>query len=536
MISLYLNGQNYSPYVYGLDKFTLELSYNSDLILEYKTSSSLTFRELAYTLVKDYWWGENNYCQLGKKPIKGQIIDAGCGVEIDVEIRIGGVQICFEECEAIVTLIQVQPEEEAYLCLKNTTNFWKPNGFAEFIESRAKRFPYCQDLNVFNFLLWHFALRPIIGGLAGILCPILKIAGWDCKKFIYEIQREAAQCNNYITAALLKDIFEWNCQYCGIDFRSSILQTKPYQDVALLYMNGNIGPQIDECDNHDGKWRPLDQLNRNVLQLWDMIKPVFNSQVRMKNGIVELERKDYFDKYIKIIMDVEYEYSIKTIECPEYVHNTTELYAYGRFAYTSDGSDNRGEKNINDYNDIIEWNPNAYEEVRGEYTNTVPFAPVSFVGDKHGKWILERKSYLDGCDLDYFLQIGRAEFFVPKLVIVSEKQIKCENCRFDTAKYNPGQGFNIEMMFKNQAFPGNADTSLYDRFHKIDSPEYGRKLIELKQITWAPTNFKTALLDILSTGLDAGIKTRFGIAKPEKITINFAEKTIVINPYKIKCK
>lgn len=537
MISLYLNGQNYSQYVYGLDNFVLDLTYNSDLILEYKTSNSLTFKQKAFTLVKDYWWGESNYCELGKKPIQGKIIDSDCGIDIDVEIKIGAVQICFEECTAIVTLVQVQPEEPAYLCLKNLTNFWKPQGFSEFMQSRSKKIPYCFDLNVFAFLMWHFMLRPIIGGLAGLLCPIINLVGYSCEDIINTIQRQAIQCNNYLTAALLKDIFEFNCTRCGIEFKSSILQTKPYQDVALLYQNGNIGPEIDECSEPDAKWRPDDQMNRNVLQLWDMLKPVFNSQVRMKNGIAELERKDYFDKYIKIILDVENEYLNERMECPEYVHNTAELFAYGRFEYTEDSSDNRGNNSKTDYNDIIEWNPNAYEEVRAEYTNTNPFAPLAFVNDKNGKWVRERNTYTQNCDLDYFLQIGKTEFFSPKLIMISETQIKCNKCRFDTAKYNPGKGFNIELMYKDQTIdPTEPKVDLYNRFHIIDSPEYGRKLIELKDFTWTPLSFKDAVLDILATGLDAGIQTRFGVTKPQKISIRFADKQIQITPFKIKCK
>lgn len=533
---LTLNGTDYTEYIFGIDDVRLDVSFNDDQILIQKSTNEFTAKGLAYDYIKAYYWGDTMHCDYNKPPITGQLISDECDHIIDVEVKFGGVSICFEKCEAKVILTSVQPEDEAYRCLRNLTNFTRATGFNDWIKNRAYKLPYCFKLDVFSFLVFHFAIRPLIGAVFGLLCPFVDLFGGDCRTEKEKIEQEAAKCSNYLTAANLVDIFYFNCLHCGLTFKSNLLQEDPYDRVALLYQNGYAGPRLQECNTESGKWRPLDQLNRNVLQIWDLIKPVFNSRVRIKNGVAELERKDFFDRYSKTLLNVETEYTKGTMDCPEYVHDPSKLYAYGSFEFTNDPADTEGAKRINDYNDKIEWNEQAQKTLKGEYIVQNNFAPLAVIGDGGSKWEKERQTYLEKCDIDNFIEIGPEVFFTPKLVIVDPAKFRCQDCLFNKPQKGLNR-YNEWLQYKdNTTNPTQPKVDLYNKFHIIDSPEYGRDLIQLRQFEWFPLDFNDKVDLILEDGLDLNIETRFGQTTPQSMVISFKDKSITIVPRNIKCK
>jgi thiol-disulfide isomerase/thioredoxin len=186
----------------------------------------------------------------------------------------------------------------------------------------------------------------------------------------------------YHPSPYLRNIFEYHCGQCGIEFVSSILQTAPYSNTVLLQAQYQEG-----C--HDCDWIEDNGANLTPIQLLDLLKDVFNADYRIKNGKLYFEWKEFFKDNQLLLENADTVYANGQAEeppCYEYVEQRG--HAYGRFEYANDSIDEAGNASAGLYNDIVEWNNPPRDIQRGEYSVRLEFSPARFMRDKEQKRIV----------------------------------------------------------------------------------------------------------------------------------------------------
>lgn len=565
-----VNGIDYTTWADGLQEFQLSIQRNTeDGAVEYGTTLDIRAEGKFYDLIYSTFF--DNICEGRKKQLEAVVeIDNGsCNFEIDFLIVPDGIDICFDGC-AEITLQYVQPDNDAYLCLKQQVSYWstidretfqenpkqglRPDPqFYSYIKNRTHKILYCQDWGFITYLLY-FLYTLTLGIIYNfVLKPLCSLGILDdlCDQLEY-FERAISGCDKYHTAVLIKDIFEYNINKCGLQLESSILNDPTYKWTALESAVDGEGFNILACKDDRAQFRGINAEIINVLQLSKKLEPVFNSQIRIRDGKFFFERKDYFYDNAETILNLD-EKANELDECPRWKLNSDAIFAYLEMQFTLDSFDFQGNKNISQYNEIVEWNPEGNPNTKGKKLVNVLFSPSKWSHDQNIKESTEQQFLaalrnnnfplvdIGTCDATHAQLIQDGQLAFPKLILIDPVQkIGCNSCQFSTAqkvKIDNGGGFfpfNYKFVYSyNDGLKGQA---LYDRFHYIDDPNGDGRIVKLDSVTWYPSDFCDAVGTILEKGLDVGIESdKYGKTIPEKIDINFAECSITFSELKFKC-
>lgn len=576
-VKLLINGKDYSDYAEGIDAFEYAINLTEDGAIERGSSNQLKVTGKLYELIYDRFFA--NPCEGRKELLKAtfQVDCQGTKINIPMELPAVGIDICLNECEANIVFRSTKVENEKYNCLKSQTNYHtqggKSNGFADWIINQARNYKmvYCQDYTSITYILLtsYTSIKLIVDSLQA-LCKVLSAVwnffggDWDCGKYFDQLENAVIGCNHYHDVILVKDIFEYNLQRCGLEFESSILKNDPtYKNVALEAAIDGEGFFIQNCKDSDTQFNEANAENLNLLQLATKLQPVFNAEFRIKNGKFIFERKDYFYKNLPTLFNLDTEYNLGNLDdCPNFQFNDQKLCAYWRLDYLNDFMDAMGNKMLTEYNEIVEWNEGNYnEDNKGECRNDVTFSPARFSNDLYiakifGAVLLTNLRGDDNlgifetgsCDFTHAQIITDGQLTAPKLIVIDPTKpvINCYECNFVGAIKKRLWPNNV--VFKGSAYPihdGVWDYNypmkgqqLYDNFHFIDDPKGKEaRYIDLEDVVWTPRNFCEAVNLIFENELSLNIESnKFGGSHPKNITINFKECKIKLGGLSYKCQ
>jgi hypothetical protein len=280
------------------------------------------------------------------------------------------------------------------------------------------------------------------------------------------------------------------------------------------------------------------------------LKPIFNADWVIYDGVLYFERKDIIDSLRVNLFNIQDSEKDGDIIDIGDVTNKETNFAYWDGRYKVDASDSQGTQNVPMYSDIVEWNPTNIKARKGKKEVVVNYAPAKFTNDINANGFMKfiwytaelADSFNNKSRMTHSLVTGDDVCSELKLLIVDEKEIitidgyKFIGVKRRKIKDGPNGDvyeYNWEMWFDKDL----PDQELYKRFHYIDDPEnQNGRPINYESITIKPSDFCTFTEKLNTYKLNISISHKdFGQGIPEKYEINFSEQTVKFENIKFKC-
>jgi hypothetical protein len=304
------------------------------------------------------------------------------------KIEGGSVRWCtFPTCEAQVTVVDNSVDAEAIRCLKNhfpwdienKDNNISTLGIDEF--RYAPWMYYCNDvkpsgtqeammiLGIFIFI-WS---APLL-----LFAQLLNIAIGNNLNIFEGLSNFIVGCGRRHTAPYLDSQFKNLCKLCNIGYQSSLFNVGGYyHDTVRMdigFVPGNLGVLPQELPK-DTSARNDNKANLNGIQFLDDLKQ-WNIEWRVINGVLQIERKDYFVGVEWFNTDNLGDNQLLSI-CYESLSERPA--AYAEYEYPKDGVDNSGDEVAKRWTDrVIDWNPTNNPQQTGLFSKNFTFSASQF--------------------------------------------------------------------------------------------------------------------------------------------------------------
>jgi len=380
----------------------LSITFNDELKKSF--SSELEFYDDGYNILRTFLLDDPNSTI---NSVKVKIYDNCCNtLIIDGVIRATTIDWCEPICSIKASIIE---DEEKTDCLKSTI-IWDdttPNSLGlTFLEREQKRLRYSVDLSptglliillvfygIFNLILSFLNL--FLGWLAALIVSATTQQGFqesydEVQNAIDDLRDRMLIINWYHPTALVRDYIKNVCDKCNLQFQSSILNdaSSPYYNTLLFAAQVRKGYKPSQSTGilipQNLPVETLDTLMENHL------KPLFNANYWVINGVLIFERKDFFDNPNNIWIDAEQLFNDGLIEnnriCFSYLDK--ERPAFADFHYQQDFVDRMGNYANQRFDKIVEWNFPFSSTQTGSYEPNIISSPARFRGDE-----IERDTY-----------------------------------------------------------------------------------------------------------------------------------------------
>ena len=455
------------------------------------------------------------------------------------KIEGGSVRWCtFPTCEAQITVVDNTQDALAIRCLKNHFPWDKGrnhNGIDEF--RWAPWMYYCTDvkpsstqeaimiLGIFLFLvaapiLAFFQLGNIIAG--------------NGENIFDQLSNFIVGCGKKHVAPYLDSQFKNLCKICGLGYQSSLFDVGGYYHDTV-----RIDMQFRPWSGTSSRFSPTDDNapNLNGIQFLDELKQ-WNIDWRVVNGILQVERKDYFVGVEWFNTDNLEDNQLLSI-CYESLGERPA--AYAEYEYPKDGVDNSGDEVARQWNDrVIDWNPTDNPQQSGLKSKTFTFSATQFRFDANAPdtnpidktFYVTFYPFVQDNENRYamFLEKGISAF--PKLInlqTVLDRDIFNFNRGYGVPDFIPninGRIYNYKWHVKENPynFNGQQYDTAYQRLLYIDDP----RLTSVK--TRKVTISVTANCDLLtSLEIDKYVTTSQGQVQITEITYDTNNNSLTIN-------
>ena len=290
------------------------------------------------------------------------------------KIEGGSVRWCtFPTCEAQVTVVDNSEDALAIRCLKN--NFpWDTGrnnlGIDEF--RRAPWMYYCNDFKpsalqevIMLYGVWFFLISAPLIALLSLGTGI---------NYFDNLSNFIVGCGRRHLAPFLDSQFRNLCKICNIGYQSSLFDVGGYYHntvrMDLAFVPGTPINQQGYSDAYQDN-KP----NLNGIQFLDELKQL-NIDWRVVNGVLQIERKDYFAGVEWFNTDNLQPNQLLSI-CYESLGERPA--AYAEYQYPKDGVDNSGDEVARRWTDrVIDWNiPDNPQQV-GLFSRTLQYSATQF--------------------------------------------------------------------------------------------------------------------------------------------------------------
>jgi hypothetical protein len=304
------------------------------------------------------------------------------------KIEGGSVRWCtFPTCEAQVTVVDNSVDAEAIRCLKNHFPWDIENkdnnittlGIDEF--RYAPWMYYCNDvkpsgtqeaimiLGIFIFI-WS---APLL-----FFAQLLNVVIGNNLNIFEGLSNFIVGCGRRHTAPYLDSQFKNLCKLCNIGYQSSLFDVGGYYHntvrMDIGFVPGNLGVLPQEFPK-DRSARNDNKANLNGIQFLDDLKQ-WNIEWRVINGVLQIERKDYFVGVEWFNTDNLADNQLLSI-CYESLGQRPASYA--EYEYPKDGIDNSGDEVAKRWTDrVIDWNPTNNPQQTGLFSKTFTFSASQF--------------------------------------------------------------------------------------------------------------------------------------------------------------
>jgi hypothetical protein len=293
------------------------------------------------------------------------------------KIEGGSVRWCtFPTCEAQVTVVDNSQDALAIRCLKN--NFpWETGrnhrGIDEF--RRAPWMYYCNDLKPSAtqeaiMIVGIFVF--VVAGPILLFFQLGNIIAGNGQNIFDQLSNFIVGCNKKHISPYLDSQFRNLCKICGLGYQSSLF------DVGGYYHNTvRIDMSFRPWSGTSSRFSAIDDNspNLNGIQFLDALKE-FNIEWRVVNGVLQIERKDYFAGVEWFNTDNLQPNQLLSI-CYESLGERPA--AYAEYQYPKDGVDNSGDEVARRWTDrVIDWNPTNNPQQVGLFSKTFTFSATQF--------------------------------------------------------------------------------------------------------------------------------------------------------------
>lgn len=308
------------------------------------------------------------------------------------KIEGGSVRWCtFPTCEAQITVVDNSQDAQAIRCLKNnfpwdtlranTVNNQPTLGIDEF--RWAPNLHYCNDLKPSATQEAIMIIGIFIFLVAAPVLLFFQIAYIGTNVNIFEnLSNFIVGCGRRHIAPYLDSQFRNLCKRCGLGYQSSLFDVGGYYHNTVRLDIGFVpGPvNTGQEDIRDVRANFDNRPNLNGIQFLDELKQ-WNIDWRVVNGVLQIERKDYF-------AGVEW-FNTDDLETNQLLSICYESLgerpaAYAEYEYPKDGVDNSGDEVARRWNDrVIDWNPASNPQQVGLFSKTFTFSATQFRNDFH---------------------------------------------------------------------------------------------------------------------------------------------------------
>lgn len=507
-----LNGVDYSSDVAELQNIE-SLTYQIDettKTVQKSVSSDFTFTGAGYEFLESTFFGDTS---TGCNAIIQVVLTLGCcsGVSLSYQITRDSLTYCPDQCNMKVVLVKMNDDNIGFECLNKTRVF--DNDVLNNIT--LPHLEYCTGEGFKGFGAAIFAIVSAIFGIINVIIVVLNALGANIPLLGTELIDGLLGCDRQAPGFVVKEALQFQANECGLDFQSvSILDLPNYQRTTVIpmsYVDGrNVCPDINLLMEN----RP----NVSVISFTGSMEPLFDSDFRVKNSIFYFETKEWFDDNLQLVADVEdLTFDDETIF---YQYDVLDTYAaYGRFEYAHDVVDTWGNRVVDHYNEVVEWNPDANENQKGEHANIVEaFSPLHILGMR----FVDVTSWISQLIGHGVIHDG----------ITSQWKIYtwdgAETCKSKTVNSFTG-GFNYPFRFTK----GLPDGSLYDVFHSHKDPNVRPCPMKTEDFTFAVDSFCEMLGYLETHGTDIAISCPYGKIKPGVVDVDLITKTFTFSDTRI---
>lgn len=519
-----MNGALITGRIDGLESFKVTIENKTDDNRIAKSfSSELTFYDDGFDLIKANLIDDPNGFT---NSIDVTVYDSCCQEPVFVGmIRGDSIDWCDPGCSVTANLIE---EEEAINCVKSTLIWDNHNGFMNqdqpairyclemrpvFIQVVILWLAFILNIALIGILIPIIAVVFVIFGIIYIICSIISaiasvipgVSGPDCNDGwtnpiniinnildgLDSLQDSLIGCGRFHPSPFVRDYIQNACSKCGLTFQSSILN-----DPASIYYNlAYMSAEVEKGRKNNSTNFKLIEGNEPLFTLEiflsDVVAPLFAAKWEIKNGLLILEREDFFQNTATWINTFDLDQAERLIDgvvCYNWIDE--DRAAFGRFEYTKDGQEYVGNEASPRFNDIVEWNdpPNPIQS--GEFKFQTPTAPsrfrdddievdvYSFFADALGGAV---NAVFGGAfsESQYFLLMNQHTCFAGKFLLLDESTAQSTNyvrrnynnaftggnVQEDGTTIQSDARFNYPLWFKEE----NAN-NLYTNFHFIRNP------------------------------------------------------------------
>jgi len=557
---LYINKIDYTEYASGLDAVVETYSEKEDGSIEVGQSSTIILKEKAYTDLRAIILEDS--CSSINNEYDVRIHMSKCSLSLDFVLKSQGVSFDDTNCTCKINLNAKNPKEAQFEILNNHVFWNKTYGFLDWALARERVLKMLQFYEV-GFMsaivasLWFTAMKPLIYAINLIIDFLNAAAFWtdDKIKKIDDLDgdNDALGGGEYNTHYYLKDIFEFWAGKAGLTFRSSIFQDIDYKNSVLWSVQNGHGVNLS---NHK-TWHVVEDnlQNSTPVQLLNSVRPPFNAQWKIIGPDLIFERKDHFDTIRLKAFNLEQEFKKGNIlDGYEYSFDNTPNYARFISAFSSDSMDIQGNKALKYYRYNKEWNPGLIHKNRkgdklvdiqyGGVRCTEDFGRSSFLSYFWRNFAGPGNALNDSPDPIHCIVIEKELCQLPKLLIVDHYETWQGTKFWRVKKTQISQPSNPTTDFDKLDFAGEYEynvpfwmVNLYNRFHYIDDPDLNNKrIIEIRNLKWRPTNFCEAVEFLRLNKLNTYIETKIGKGNIGGFEIDYGKCLIKFDNVTFKCQ
>lgn len=304
------------------------------------------------------------------------------------KIEGGSVRWCtFPTCEAQVTVVDNSQDANAIRCLKNnfpwdtlranTVNNQPTLGIDEF--RWAPNLHYCNDLKP---SATQEAIMIIGIFIFLVAAPLLLFLSIVNPNIFENLSNFIVGCGRRHIAPYLDSQFRNLCKRCGLGYQSSLFDVGGYYHNTVRLDIGFVPGPVNsgQEDTRDVRANFDNRPNLNGIQFLDELKQ-WNIDWRVVNGVLQIERKDYF-------AGVEW-FNTDDLETNQLLSICYESLgerpaAYAEYEYAKDGVDNSGDEVARRWTDrVIDWNAAGNPQQVGLFSKTFTFSATQFRNDYH---------------------------------------------------------------------------------------------------------------------------------------------------------
>ena len=290
------------------------------------------------------------------------------------KIEGGSVRWCtFPTCEAQVTVVDNSVDALAIRCLKNHFPWETGRNHRGIDEFRyAPWMYYCNDFKpnalqevIMLYGVWFFLISAPLIALLSLGTGI---------NYFDNLSNFIVGCGRRHLAPYLDSQFKNLCKICNLGYQSSLFDVGGYYHntvrMDLAYLPGTPRNQQGFSDVYQDN-KP----NLNGIQFLDELKQL-NIDWRVVNGVLQIERKDYFAGVEWFNTDNLQPNQLLSI-CYESLGERPA--AYAEYQYPKDGVDNSGDEVARRWTDrVIDWNiPDNPQQV-GLFSKTLQYSATQF--------------------------------------------------------------------------------------------------------------------------------------------------------------